>query len=173
MPIKSRAVKLLLGLGLATAVFSSGCVKSPPSITANAESPGELSGDFRALLDRNLTAAQMSFHGVRLGDPESATLALPGAYRSRNSLVCIDAWHAAFLIDGGTVAEIHFADPQLSKLFDLHQPDDVQMRLGKADSADANMNSGSFTYYNRHLRVDCDAPEVGSNVLWVGVTLVR
>ncbi|MGD0462159.1 MAG: hypothetical protein ABSB74_06700 [Tepidisphaeraceae bacterium] len=150
-----------------------GCGKNASPTAGDSTSPVEISGNFGALMNPNLSSRQMMFHGIKIGDPESAVLALPNAHEAPNGLVDFEAWHVAYLVKGGYVTELYIAGPELSKSLDLHHSGDIEVKFGRADIADDSESQGEYDYSGRHLRIAYGPPEAGLSTLWVSVTLVR
>jgi hypothetical protein len=144
----------------------------------------EISGDFTVLKNRDLTADHMAFHGVMIGSPESAALALPRAQKFEkkgfDEIECDDL-HAAFVARKGIVTEICILDPTLEDKLNVHQLDDVQMRFGKADRADVDPGDpppvnecGRYFYYDRHIEVYlCPDAKSDGPFIVISVTLVQ
>ncbi|MGD0138364.1 MAG: hypothetical protein ABSD28_05765 [Tepidisphaeraceae bacterium] len=195
---KPSALSWHVRFGISLAFLLAGCEQRPPSSAQSPNShaaiapsnpqtaPGivEIANNFSALANPSLPATKMSFHGVMLGSPESAALALPHAQefqkRGYAEIECDDL-HVDFEIRDGLVKSIYLTDPSLENALNIHELQDVQMRFGKADEADVNPanplsanESGQYIYFGRHLIIDIwpDARPHGPFVTF-SVTLIQ
>jgi hypothetical protein len=172
--------RLYLALNFGLLVISAACNKNTSSPTTDApaadpNAPVEISGNYGALMNPNLASTQLTFHGIKVGDPESAVLNLPNAHEEPNGDVYFEAWHGSYFLKGGYVSEINIAGPQLSKALDLHHSGDILAKFGRADNADDQEvnGEGEYDYSSRHLRITYGPPDAGSSTLWVSITLER
>ncbi len=111
-----------------------------------------------ALADPTIPATQMSFHGVKLGSPESVAVALPHARLVRQSQyddIQVDELNADIDARNGSVYEINIFGPTLQNALKIYNMDQVQMRFGKADEFFISRDDSSrfYFYYSRHLRI--------------------
>lgn len=132
--------------------------KQIPRARADPPPVVELSGNFVALADPTVSATQMSFHGVKLGSPESVAVALPHAQLVRQSQyddIQVDDLNADIDARNGFVYEINIFGPTLQAALKIYNMDQVQMRFGKADEFFISRDDSSrfYFYYSRHLRI--------------------
>jgi hypothetical protein len=175
-------ITCLFTLILGSLVFF-GCDSGAGS-QSTAPSVVELSNDFTVLKNRELTADRMAFHGVTLGSPEPTALALPHAQKFEkkdfDEIECDDL-HAAFVARHGIVTEICILDPVLEDKLNIHQLDDVQMQLGKADRVYVDPGdpasggeSGRYGYFDRHIEVYiCPGAKPDGRFIQISVTLLQ
>lgn len=108
----------------------------------------EITDNPSILLDRNISASQLSLYGVKLLDSRTQIPRSKIRSSSGSDIRCID--QNAFSISNDLVARIALADPQLLSRLPIRESNDIARRLGNPDLLEASSSSrlGSISTYS-------------------------